>query len=96
MYDNNTNKLSDLIKTVFREKKLSRQYYQETISQNWEKWLGKTIAVRTKSVKVWNNKLVVNVMSAPLKQELTYAKETIKQIVNKELGEAFIKEVEIR
>jgi len=93
---NNTYKLSDCIKSVFREKKLERQYLQVKIKNNWEKWLGRTIAIRTKSINIWNHKLVINVMSAPLKQELSYAKDTIKQIINKELGENFIQEVEIR
>jgi len=45
---------------------------------------------------VYGKKLVVEVHSAPLRQEMNYAKPTIIKLINKNLGERYIEEVEIR
>ena len=58
--------------------------------------MGKAIASRTHSIKLYNDKLVIQVTSAPLKQELNYSKNVLIEKINSELNEAYIKSVEIR
>lgn len=96
MDNENQYKLSAVIKNILKEKKIAPSYYETIISQNWEKWLGNTIASRTKKIKLYDRKLVIEVHSAPLRQEMSYAKETIIKLINKNLGERYIETVEIR
>jgi len=96
MHNENQYKLSSIIKNILKEKKIAPNYYETLIKQNWKPWLGNTIASRTKKIKVYGKKLVVEVHSAPLRQEMNYAKPTIIQLINKHLGERYIEEVEIR
>lgn len=96
MYNENQHKLGSVIKNILKEKKIAPNYYETLIKNNWQNWLGNTIASRTKKIKVYGKKLVVEVHSAPLRQEMNYAKPTIIELVNKNLGERYIDEVEIR
>jgi len=96
MHNENQYKLGSVIKNILKEKKIAPNYYETLIKQNWENWLGKTIASRTKKIKVYGKKLVIEVHSAPLRQEMSYAKTTIIQLINKNLGIRYIEEVEVR
>jgi hypothetical protein len=58
--------------------------------------MGKTISTYTSNISVRKNVLYLTILSAPLKQELSYAKDKIKLRLNEELGEEFIREVVIR
>jgi len=96
MYNENQHKLGAVIKNILKEKKIAPNYYETILKQNWENWLGKTIASRTKRIKVYGKKLVIEVPSATLRQEMAYAKTTIIDLINKNLGERYIEEVEVR
>jgi hypothetical protein len=62
----------------------------------WEQLMGKTISTYTANLSVRKNVLYLTILSAPLKHELTFAREKIKTLLNEELGEEFIKDVVIR
>jgi hypothetical protein len=40
--------------------------------------------------------LYLTILSAPLKHELSYAKDKIRDLINEELGESYIQDVVIR
>lgn len=65
------------------------------IEEVWENIMGKTIARYTEKISINGDKLFITTFVAPLKQELTYQKETIIQRVNEALGEKIIREVVI-
>jgi len=66
------------------------------IEDVWEKIVGKTVARYTNKLQIFGDKLIITTDVAPLKQELIYQKEKIKQRVNEALGANTIKEIVIQ
>ncbi|HUM97997.1 MAG TPA: DUF721 domain-containing protein [Chitinophagaceae bacterium] len=66
------------------------------IEEVWETIMGKTIARYTDKLQIIGDKLIITTHVAPLKQELLYQKEKIKQRVNEALKEKVIAEVIIQ
>ena len=66
------------------------------IEDAWEQIMGKTVARYTDKLQIIGDKLIITTNVAPLKNELIYQKEKIKQRVNEALGQKVIKEVIIQ
>lgn len=62
----------------------------------WEELMGKTIARYTDKLQIIGDRLIISTQVAPLKKELIYQREKIKQRVNEALGQAIINEVIIQ
>jgi predicted nucleic acid-binding Zn ribbon protein len=88
--------LQDAMKSMLREYRLETQVNETRVKMLWEQLMGKTIATYTSNISVRKNVLYLTILSAPLKQELSYAKEKIRSRINEEVGEEYIKEVVIR
>ena len=63
------------------------------IEEVWEEIMGKTVARYTDKLQIIGDKLIITTQVAPLKHELIYQKEKIKQRVNEALGQKIVKEV---
>lgn len=92
----NESTLQDALKDMLQEFKLVPQLNEARVKTLWEQLMGKTISTYTTNVSVRKNILYLTIISAPLKHELSYAKDKIRKMLNEELGEEFIKEVVIR
>ena len=66
------------------------------IEDLWEELMGKTIARYTDKIQIVNNTLFISTSVAPLKTELLFQKDKIRERVNEELGENVIREVVIQ
>ena len=66
------------------------------IEDVWEEIMGKTIARYTDKLQIIGDKLIITTHVAPLKNELIYQKEKIKQRVNEALGQKVVTEVIIQ
>jgi hypothetical protein len=66
------------------------------IEDAWEQIMGKTIARYTERLQIIGDKLIITTNVAPLKNELIYQKEKIKQRVNEALGQKVVNEVIIQ
>jgi hypothetical protein len=66
------------------------------IEDAWESIMGKTIARYTDKLQIIGDRLIISTNVAPLKNELIYQKEKIKQRVNEALGSRVINEVIIQ
>ena len=66
------------------------------IEDVWEEIMGKTIARYTDKLQIIGDKLIITTHVAPLKNELLYQKEKIKQRVNEALQQKIINEVIIQ
>ena len=84
------------MKSMLREYRLENQVNETRVKAIWEQVMGKTIATYTSNISVQKNILYLTVVSAPLKQELLYAKDAIRKRVNEAVGEEYIREVVIR
>jgi predicted nucleic acid-binding Zn ribbon protein len=63
------------------------------IEDVWEEIMGKTVARYTDKLQIIGDKLIITTQVAPLKNELKYQKEKIKQRVNEALQQRVINEV---
>jgi len=75
--------------------KLKPKLFEAQVKTAWPNLMGKTIAGYTSEVRLHKGILYLRITSAPLRNELSYAKEKIKKILNEELGEEYITEVRI-
>ncbi len=85
--------LKEALQMMVREFKLGSGMYESKIRENWSKVMGTMIAKHTTNISLRKGKLYLNIDSAALKHELTYSKDKIKEIFNKELGENVITDV---
>jgi predicted nucleic acid-binding Zn ribbon protein len=74
---------------------LKNKLDESRIVEMWAGLLGKTIARYTSAISLKDGKLYIKVESAPLKQELNYSREKIKDLFNKELAGPVVKDVVI-
>jgi hypothetical protein len=88
--------MGDAIKQFLKNSRLSGEIQALQIEDVWEGIMGKTVAKYTNKLKIVNKTLYITTTVAPLKQELLYQKETIKQRVNEALGAGAIKDVIIQ
>lgn len=88
--------LSEALQLMLREYKLKSRFDETRLKSVWAKIMGKTIATYTSDIHVRKGVLYLTILSAPLKHELSYAKEKICVLVNEEMGEGYVKEVVIR
>ena len=66
------------------------------IEDVWEEIMGKTIARHTDKLRIVGDKLFITTSVAPLKNELIYQREKIKQRVNEAMKQKIINEVIIQ
>ena len=88
--------LQDAMKEMIREYRLGPQLNENRVKTLWHELMGKTISTYTSNIQVRKNVLYLTILSAPLRHELSFAKEKILTLLNEELGEDYIKEVVIR
>lgn len=88
--------LQEALTAMLKEYKLSTRLNEVRIKSLWADIMGKTISTYTTELEVHRQTLYVTILSAPLRQELSYARETIRQRMNEALGEDFLKDVVIR
>ena len=88
--------LGEAIDAFIKKFNLQEGIHEVKVQNNWELWMGKTIAKYTRELRLKNKILFVKVDSAPLRQELLYMKDSIVRRVNEECKEEVICEVIIQ
>ena len=87
--------MAEAMKQFLKQSRLKGYVQALQIEDVWEKLMGKTISKYTDKIQIHGSTLYITTSVAPLKQELLYQKDTIRQRVNEALGENIIKEVVI-
>ncbi|WP_114777642.1 DUF721 domain-containing protein [Botryobacter ruber] len=85
--------IGDSIKALLKAYRLQGKLSEVNIVQNWERLMGKPIALKTKEVYFKDHKLFVRLTSAPLKHELNMSKSKVLELLNREAGEEVVKDV---
>jgi hypothetical protein len=88
--------LGDALRDYLRHSPFRHKMNEYRIQSLWEKEMGKTIARYTHSIRLIQNRLIITTSVAPLKQELSFSKEKIRDRMNEALGERIIEEVIIK
>lgn len=85
--------IEDLMKDVIKENKLSKGMLRMNVKEAWAKIMGAGVVSYTEEVSLQGKTLVVKLKSSVLREELSYGKEKILQMMNEELGEPFISKI---
>jgi hypothetical protein len=88
--------LQQALQQFLQNSRLKQQVQAMQIKDLWEELMGKTIATYTDDIQLIQNKLIITTHMAPLKQELLYQREKIKNRLNEMLNEHAVHEVVIK
>lgn len=91
--DRNVTSLGDAIKAMLQKYKMESKFTEAGLVNSWERVVGPMIAKHTVRLRVHKRVLYVEVDSAALRNELTYAREKIKNALNREAGNRIIDDV---
>lgn len=93
MRNTNEQTLKEVIDDLLDAYKLRGRFNQKKVIASWERIMGKTIANRTDAVFFKEHKLIIKLNSSVLREELSYSKNKIIQLINEDMGEEVVKEV---
>ena len=96
MLKKSTGSLKDIMGDMIDEFKLRPKLNETHIREVWAEKMGTTINEYTTKIQLKNEVLYLTITASALKQELTYKKENIIDVLNESLGSEYIKSVVIR
>lgn len=88
--------LKEAIREFLSTYRLDDKLLERQVIQLWPEVMGKLISNHTKDLYIRNKILYVKLDSAPLRSELSFAREKICKALNKAVNSDVIKEVVIR
>ena len=83
--------LSDALKEFVDTNKLQKGLDKIDVTEAWVKLMGNGVNNYTTAVQLKNNTLYVQLSSSVLREELSYGKEKIINMLNEELGKPLVK-----
>lgn len=94
--DNNEQTLKQAIERLLSTYKLDRGMNEAAVIASWEEIMGSAIARRTRNIFFRNGKLVIQLDSSTLRQELSMGKEKLKTLLNERAGKDVVTDIDIR
>ncbi|HMN04626.1 MAG TPA: DUF721 domain-containing protein [Flavobacteriales bacterium] len=68
---------------------------EQAVASLWDEVAGGMVARHTMAVKLRKGKLYIKVDSAPLRQELTFMRDTMAQAINQRLGRTVVEQIQL-
>lgn len=93
MRKSNEQSMKEVIDDLLDAYKLRGKFNQKKIIQSWERVMGKTIANRTDAIFFKDEKMIIKLNSSVLREELSYSKHKIVQLLNDDAGEEVVKDI---
>ena len=87
--------LGDAIRDFLSSYHLDEKLLEKQVMQSWERVMGKMVSQHTIRLNISNKVLYIKVDSAALRNELSFAKESIRKALNAEVKSEVIREVVI-
>ena len=81
---------------IDNSKKLDSGLNNVKVQKLWKEVMGNNVNSYTNEIFLKNNTLYVNLNSSVLRQELSYGKQKIIDLLNKELGKIIVKKIVLR
>lgn len=88
--------MGEIARQLFKDMNLEDQMLQQQILDIWPKVVGLVIAKRTVERYISGDKLVVNIVSAPIRNELMMHRSRLLESLNKAVGKNVISDVIIK
>jgi len=96
MSNNSEKPLRDLLNKMLKAYSLGNKLDEKSLIKSWEEIVRKMIAKHTTDLYYRDQKLYIKLDSAPLRQELSYAKSSIVEKLNQKAGKMMVKEIILR
>ena len=96
MRKSNTQPIENVIREYLKEMNIDQKLKEVGIVSQWEKLMGKTVAVRTSQIYMRNHILYIHVTSSVLKNELLMMRQAIIEKINEEAGERIVEQIVIK
>jgi len=80
-------KINELTSQLFEQKRIKNNILQAQVQNTWEKLMGNNVIKRTNKIFIKENKLIIKLTSAPLKNELNNSKKRKEIVVRYSLDE---------
>ena len=87
--------LGEVIKELLKNYDITSKFNEAHVITSWDKLMGPSVTKYTVKIEVEKRILFVKLSNAALKQELSYAREKIKKMLNDEVGEEVLLDVRI-
>ena len=91
--DHNTHNIGDLVKAFLKQYRLDERIEEVDINDNWEEIAGPVISRHTKSLRLKDGVLTLNLSSAALRHTLSFSKSDFIKKLNESLGKELIQDV---
>lgn len=88
--------ISDALKEFVESNKLEKGLNKVNVADAWAKLMGNGVNNYTTTVNLERDTLYVQLSSSVLREELSYGKEKIINMLNEELGKIIIKKLVLR
>lgn len=88
-----TSSLKEAIESMLETYKLQGKFDQTKLINSWETMMGKPISRRTEKIFIKEKVLFVKLNSAPLRQELTIAKNKVLEIIHRNFEKSIVTDV---
>jgi predicted nucleic acid-binding Zn ribbon protein len=96
MRKSNTQPIENVIREYLKEMNIDQKLKEVGIVSQWEKLMGKTVAVRTSQIYIRNHILYIHVTSSVLKNELLMMRQAIIEKINEEAGERIVEQIVLK
>ncbi len=96
MRKSNTQKIGEVISDYLRELNIEKKVTETRLLNSWPVIVGPTIARQTEKLYIRNGVFYIHLTSPVLRNELSYMKTRIMEVLNEEAGEKIIKKVVLR
>ena len=87
--------VGEVIKELLKNYDITSKFNEAHVITSWDKLMGPSVTKYTVKIEVEKRILFVKLSNAALKQELSYAREKIKKILNDEVGVEVLLDVRI-
>ena len=87
--------IGEVIKELLNNYDIASKFNEAHIITSWDKLMGPSVTKYTVKIEVEKRILFVKLSNSALKQELFYARQKIKKMLNDEVGEEVLLDVRI-
>ncbi len=88
--------IKDVLGAFVEKNKLQKGMDKVDVAEAWRDVMGPAIAKYTTQIKLDGDRLMIQLSSSVLREELSYGKEKIRTNLNEQLGREIIKKVVLR
>ncbi|RXG15405.1 putative protein DUF721 [Leeuwenhoekiella aestuarii] len=88
--------IRDVLGAFVEKNKLQKGIDKVDVAEAWRDVMGPAIVKYTTQIKLDGDRLIIQLSSSVLREELSYGKEKIQRNLNEELGREIIKKVILR